>query len=141
MRTMANRFKIGLVLLLAVGAFLGGFIPQFLENRRLRSEIEASRTSLGRFQIQAEVDEIRNLAGKTLLQASRQNYGTAAELATQYFNSVQSLMSKTDNTALQSALSELLKLRDPIMSALAQANPAVVSELHSLLQRSYDLPV
>jgi len=27
------------------------------------------------------------------------------------------------------------------MSALAQANPAVVSELHSLLQRSYDLPV
>jgi hypothetical protein len=137
---MTNTSKVALVLLVAIAAFLFGYVPQFLENRRLQTEIEANQANITRLQTQTKVDEIRSLAGKALLQAMRQNYGTAAELSTQYFNNVQDLRAKTDNTALQSSLSELLKLRDPITSGLAQANPAIVSELQSLLQRSYELP-
>jgi hypothetical protein len=137
---MAIRHIIALALLIAIVAFLVGFVPQFLENRRLRSEIETNQAGVNQLRTQAEVEAIRNLAGKTLLQTLRQNYGNAAELSTQYFNKVQELMRKTENPALQSSLSELMKMRDSITSGLAQGNPTTLSELQALLQRSYELP-
>jgi hypothetical protein len=120
--------------------FLTGFVPQFMGRRRLNAELEDTRTRLSTAQLQIEIDELRSLAGRMLLEASHQNYGTAATHSTEYFNKVGELAGVTENVPLKTALSTLLARRDSINSGLAQGQPAIVPELQSLLQQTYDLP-
>jgi hypothetical protein len=132
--------KVGAVVVAVAAAFLIGFIPEFLQTRRLQTELDTARENVSRLQVQAQVDEARRLAGRMLLQVYRQNYGTAGELSTKYFDTLRVIADRTDNPSLKSSAAELLQLRDPITMALAQANAAVVPELQALLQRNYDLP-
>ena len=128
----------GAAVVLAV--FLAGFVPQFLDKRRLMTELEDTRTTLSTAQLQIEIDEIRSLAGRMLLEASRQNYGAASTHSTEYFNKVRDLAGETENASLKTALSALLDVRDSISSGLAQGKPTIIPELQSLLQRTYDVP-
>jgi hypothetical protein len=120
--------------------FLAGFVPQFLDKRRVQTELDDTRTKLSTAQRQIAIDEIRRLAGSMLLEASRQNYGTAREHSTEYFNRVSEMADKPENFALRNSLAELLNLRDSVTSNLAQANASVLSELQSLMEKTYNLP-
>ncbi len=128
----------GAVVVLAL--FLSGFVPQFLGKRRLETELRNTRLLLATAETQIEIDEIRSLAGRMLLEASRQNYGTASTHSTEYFNKVRNLAGEAENPALKTALSGLLDARDSINSGLAQGKPTIIPELQSLLQRTYDVP-
>jgi len=128
----------GLVAILA--AFSIGFVPQFTARRRLQADLSETRARLAVAERQIEIDEIRGLAGRMLLETSRQNYGNARELSTAYFNKVSELAEKTEDPALQAALLKLLSARDSITSALAQGNASVVTELQALLNDTYNAP-
>jgi hypothetical protein len=123
-----------------LAVFLVGFVPQFLAKRRLQNELEDTRTQLSTAQLQIEIDRSRNLAGRMLLEASRQNYGTAGTHSTEFFNKLRQLANETRNPSLQTSLSELLEERDSVTSGLAQGNSSVIPELQSLLQRTYNIP-
>lgn len=135
-----NRSKLigGLVVLLAV--FLTGFIPQYLGKRRLQSDLDDTRAQLSTAQLQNHIDKARNLAGRMLLEATRQNYGNAGELSTNVFNELSNLAGQAENPAVKSAVTELMQQRDAITSGLAQGNPSIIPDLQSFLQRLYDLP-
>jgi hypothetical protein len=120
--------------------FLAGFVPQFLEKRRVTAELQDVRTRLSTAQKQMAIDEVRNLAGLILLHASHQNYGTAREYSTQYFNKLRELADQSESATLKSSASELLQSRDSITSGLAQGTSSVVSELQVLLAATYSLP-
>jgi hypothetical protein len=135
-----NKGKIitGLVVLLVV--FLGGFIPQYLDKRRLQEELEQTRTQLSASQLQNDIDQARNLAGKMLLEASRQNYGTAAEHSTNLFNHLRELADKAQDASLKTSILSLMETRDSITSGLAQGSPSIIPEIQALMQRMYELP-
>jgi hypothetical protein len=137
---MNSKWKVIVSAAVVLAVFLAGFVPQFLDKRRLRAELEDTRTRLSTAQFQIRVDEIRSLAGRMLLEASRQNYGTASTHSTEYFNKVRELAGETENASLKTALSALLDARDSISSGLAQGKPTIIPELQSLLQRTYDVP-
>ena len=137
---MNARWKVIASAAVVLAVFLAGFIPQFLDKRRLETELEDARTKLSTAQLQIEIDEIRSLAGRILLESSQQNYGTAATHSTEYFNKVRDLAGKTENASLKTALSALLDTRDSISSGLAQGKPTITAELQALLQRTYDVP-
>jgi hypothetical protein len=75
-----------------------------------------------------------------LLEATRQNYATAREYSTQYFDRLRELTEKANDAPLKAALMELLNTRDSITGALAQGNPSIVSELQLLLERTDNVP-
>jgi hypothetical protein len=124
----------------ALAVFLVGFFPQFLEKRRLRTELAETQAWLSVAQRQTAIDELRRLAGRMLLEATRLNYGTAREHSTAYFNKLRELADKPDYASMNTSLRELLNSRDAITGGLAQANPSIISELQSLLERTYNLP-
>jgi hypothetical protein len=125
---------------LVLAVFLTGFVPQFVSKRRLQNELEDIRVRLSTARLQIEIDQLRTLAGRMLLETSRQNYGIAATHSTEYFNKARELADNADDQSLRSALSALLDARDSITSGLAQGNSAIMLELQSLLLRTYDLP-
>jgi hypothetical protein len=133
-------WKVILSLALLLAVFLLGFVPQFRESRRLSSELQDTRTSLAVAQEQRTIDDIRGLAGRTLLEVSRQNYGLATEHSSTLFNKLRELAGTTQNETLKTAAADLLSSRDSITSALAQGNPLVISDLQRLLEAAYNLP-
>jgi len=120
--------------------FLIGFVPQFLEKRRLEVELEAANARLATAQLQIVIDDLRELSGRMLLEASRQNYGTAREHSTAYFDKLRELADKSSESALKASLLDLLNSRDSITSGLAQVSKSINSDLQSLLERTYNLP-
>jgi hypothetical protein len=134
--------KVKMVLAVCVvgASFLAGFVPKFLEVRQLRAQLADTRTSLSDADLQRNINEIRILAGRILLEASRQNYGTAAGYSTDYFDRVRELRERTENPQTQTALAELVSQRDSITSGLAQADAAVISALQMLVEKTYNLP-
>jgi hypothetical protein len=137
---MTTKAKLLSSLIVILAAFLVGFMPQWLQNRRQTSELQTARETISRLQLQTEIEGIRNLAARMLLQASRQNYGNAGELSTDFFNRVQQLTATSTDSAVHTTAADLLQLRDSITSSLAQGNPAVVPDLQTLLQRTIDIP-
>jgi len=137
--TATAKLIVGAILIVAI--FLAGFVPQFMEKRRLQTELEDVRRDLNSAQLQIELDRTRNLAGRILLAASHQNYGIATTHAAEFFNRLQEMQGRTQNEPLKASLSTLLSTRDSITSGLAQGNPLIIPELQSLLERAYDLPL
>lgn len=135
-----NRWKVGLPIAGFLVAFLLGFVPQFSAKRALQTELDQSRDRLNRAEHVAQIHEIRDLAGRMLLDASRQNYGNALDRAGEYFGKAASLAGQTTDPPLQAALAMILESRDSLMASLSQANSTIVPELQALLQRTYDLP-
>jgi hypothetical protein len=137
---MNTKWKIIVGAIVVVLVFLGGFVPQFLDKRRIRTELADTRTTLATAQRQIAIDEIRELAGRMLLEASRKNFGIAREHSTEYFNKLREMLDKPENAAARTSLAELLNLRDSITSSLAQGNASVLSELQLLMEKTYNLP-
>ena len=122
------------------GSFLLGFVPQYREVGRLQSEMAETQSELSKTQLHIRIDELRNLAGRMLLEALQQNYGVARELSTQYFDKLTQLAAETESPALKGPLSTLVGQRDAITAGLTQGSPSVIPDLQSLLRRTYDLP-
>lgn len=137
---MALNWKIIVGAALVAGVFLLGFVPQFLEKRRLQVQLDDTQLRLSTAERQIEIDEIRSLAGRMLLEASRQNYGTAREFSTSYFNKVRELAEKSGDSPLKTSLLQLLNSRDSITTGLAKGNTSVIPELQSLLAGTHGLP-
>jgi molecular chaperone GrpE (heat shock protein) len=67
------------------------------------------------------------------LEATRKNYGTAQEHSRRFFDQVQQATTQTAAPAVKKTLDDVLKLRDPITTALANNDPAVLSGLQLVL--------
>jgi hypothetical protein len=132
--------KIVGIVIAILAAFLAGFIPQFLQNSELRLQLENARDAVDATRRQAALDRTRAMAGRILLEASRQNYGTAQEESAKFFNSLRDLAGASDEGELKTSLREILSQRDTITGRLAMGDAAVVAELRKLAEQTYDLP-
>jgi len=132
--------KLILAVVAGIAVFLIGFIPQYRENYRLKTEYEKTQNRVVQLERQMKIENLRDLAGRILLQASQLNYGIASDLSARYFNAVAELAGDAADERLKSSLLELLKVRDAVTGALAQGSAGVMPDLQSLAQRTYDLP-
>jgi len=123
-----------------MAAFVIGFVPQFLQKRQVQNDLETTRARFAIAQQQNAVDEIRMMAGRILLEASRKNYGIAGEHSTALFNKVRELAEKNDNASLKASLLILANWRDSITGGLARGDALIVPELQLLLEHTYELP-
>jgi hypothetical protein len=137
---VSAKLKVIGVVVSLLAVFLLGFIPQFLEKRRVQNELEDTRMKLSNAQRQMAIAELPSLAGRMLLAASRQNYGIARDYSSAYFEKVRELAGQPADSKTSAVLAELMKARDSITRGLAQGDASIVPELQSLLERTYQIP-
>jgi len=115
------------VVLLAL-AFGGGFVPQWLEARRLRATLETTSRDLRLATLHREL-------GLASHEAQRNNYASASEAATRFFDDCAKLASTEsflEEERTRVALSGYVAQRDEVMALLAAGDPTSRDRLAAL---------
>lgn len=125
-RSSASRFL--LVVLLLAAAFGGGYVPQWLEARKLRAELETC-------DLQLRLADAHRRLGVASHEAQRNNYASAGEAARQFFDECATL-ARTETFAEEPrtrvALLSYAGQRDQVMALLSAADPAARESLANL---------
>lgn len=113
------------VAFLVIAAFLGGFVPQWLEARSLRAELDQTELRL-------RLADAHRMLGMASHEAQRSNYASAGLAAAQFFDQSATL-ARTDALAndarTQVALLSYTSQRDEVMALLSAGDPAVRERL------------
>lgn len=123
---MRNKVLIGVLLLIIV--FLVGYLPQYLELRSVRAELDTSRQSNA-------LAELRDLAGYLMLETSQKNYGVAAGYASRFFERARQVHDQTADAQVKQTLAEILASRDQVTAAMAQGDPAVLTTVQDIFRK------
>jgi len=126
-RTSAGKRFLLIVFLLAL-AFLGGYVPQWLEVRNLRTQLEQT-------DLQLRLANAHRALGVASHEAQRSNYANAAQAAAVFFDSCATL-ARTDafenEQRTRVALLSYTAQRDEVMALLNAADPAARERLAGL---------
>ena len=136
---MTTKAKIVLWLTLLIAAFLFGLVPQYLQKQQLRGELIAANERMGSVERNLKMAELRDLAGLMLLEVLRHNYGSAKDYSSSYFDKVRKAAENPQNESQKKGLEEILANQDSLTSALAQADPASLSQVQMLAARTYEI--
>src|SRR5689334_2154463 len=83
MKMMRVHVTVWIVLL--IGGFLAGYIPEYLKNRDLRAQLETPQKTIDTLKMQNQFGDLRDEASMALLEMSRQNYGLARDHINEYY--------------------------------------------------------
>jgi hypothetical protein len=115
-----KKAALGAGILIAV--FFLGYIPSCIS---ARSAEEVS----GRIEQKLKLSEMLSRLGMASYEANRNNYASAAQMSTEFFNTMKQMADATTDDALKQKLLVLGVRRDEITTNLAQADPAVKEKL------------
>jgi uncharacterized protein len=103
---------VGIVLFLA--GFLLGFIPEYQKASKLTTQLETAR-------LESKLREIRALASLSYIDATKLNYGSAAEDSERMFGLAREVANDTKDDGLRSSLNGLLTFHDTRLKAHPEA--------------------
>ena len=132
------RVHLTLWLVLLIGGFLGGYIPQYLKNRDLRAELENPQKTIDSLKLQLQLGELRDDASMALLEMSRQNYGLARDHIGEYYNKLKDLSDTVQDPGLKKSLQDLSATRDTITADLATANASTLAAWQPVVVKTYE---
>jgi len=135
---MRRRTSVLLWLIVLLGAFLIGFVPQYQQKRQARADLAAANEKLSSIHTELKMAELRDLSGRMLVQVLLRNYGLAQDLASQYFNKLREAADQAHDPRAKNKLQDLLAMRDAITAALAQGDPTTSSEIQTLFTKTYE---
>jgi hypothetical protein len=130
--------KTGLVIggILVVAAFLGGFIPEYLDNRQLHDQLEAIRQQTASTQERSAADSAALQIGYVYLQTNLKNYGVASQYATKFFDRVRGIGGQTTDPNWRSAIPTILSKRDEVIGGLAKGEASTVGAVQDIFQQT-----
>jgi hypothetical protein len=118
---------VGIVLFLA--GFLLGFIPEYQKASKLTTQLETAR-------LESKLREIRALASLSYIEATKLNYGSAAEDSERMFGLAREVANDTKDDGLRSSLNGLLTFHDTVMGKLSAADASVLEPLQQIVQKT-----
>ena len=133
------KVHITLWIILFAGGFLLGFIPQYLKNRDLQSQLESPKKTIDELTLRVDEGEIRDFASLMLLELSRQNYGLARDYATQYYIKLKETADKAQDANLKKSLEELSSTRDSLTASLNTADSTSLAAVQPIVLRTFEL--
>jgi len=137
MKKMRVHATIWLVLL--IGGFLLGFIPQYVKNRDLRSQLETPQKTIDGLRAQLQMSELRDRASLMWIELSRQNYGLARDYAGQYYSKLQDTIDSVQDPSLKKSLQELAATRDSVTADLGAANASSLTATQSVVLKTFEV--
>jgi len=117
-----------LIVFLLAAAFGGGYVPQWLEARKLRAELTTC-------DLQLRLANSHRLLGLASHEAQRSNYASAAEAARLFFETSATLARTEtfeDEPRTRVALLGYIAQRDELMALLAAGDPISRDQLANL---------
>ena len=108
------RVHVSLWLVLLIGGFLLGFVPEYLKNRDLRLQLQNPQNTIDALKLQVQMGELRDAASLMLIEISRQNYGLARDYSTQFYGKVNDAIDTVQGPELKKSLQELATTRDSL---------------------------
>jgi hypothetical protein len=105
-----------------VAVFMLGYVPSCIDARSVRDQN-------AKLHLQLELSELRGRLGMISYEANRNNYGSASQLSTDFFDGLRSALDKTTDARMKDKLRAVLDRRDQITTDLAQVNPVVKEKL------------
>lgn len=139
METSRKHLVLGLTIVIGVVLiFLAGYLPGSSrarsaaeESRQSAQRLEETRALLAQSQYDLEVARLRGRFGEVVHEANVNNFASAAERATAFFDGLQGAMSSPQLGAgsRRNTLETILARRDEIGADLARADPGVKAKL------------
>jgi len=129
------KFKLIVGIVLFGAGFLVGFIPQHSQVEDLRGQLAGSTHQVGAAQAAVQAARLQIEGLLMYFEATRKNYGLAAEHATRFFQDGDQLAGGMADPVAKQAWQEILQSRDSIRGELAEGNPAVAPHLQALIER------
>ena len=114
---------------LAIAAFLAGFLPSYAKGKRLENDLRQA-------QQENRLAQLRDLAGVAYLEASQKNYGLAAGASARFFERTREVAAQTPQAGGRTALQDLLSGQDKITSLLAKGDPGALDNLQTLFVKT-----
>ena len=133
------KVHVSLWIILLAGGFLGGFVPEYLKNRELRTELENPQKTIEALKFQVQMGELRDLASLTLLELSRQNYGLARDYSTQYYNKLKDTIDTVQDVNLKHSLEELANTQNSFTTDLTGANPTSLTASQPIVSKTFEV--
>ena len=130
-------FTLWVVLLL--GGFLVGFVPEYMKNRDLRAQLQEPQKIIDALRLQAQLGQLRDAASLMILDVSRQNFGLARDHSVEYYTKLKELIDANPDPALKKSLEELAATRDDIDKELANTTPGSLAASQSLLLKTIEV--
>ena len=125
--------NIGALLIIWIGtvgiAFLAGYVPK-------HSQLRDDEIQIANLNFKLQLAHLRTLAGTLYLQTSERNYGLAVQTSSQFFDQLRSFVEQVNDPRLKQMLMELSKSQDQITAGLASGDPAVLTKVADLLQKT-----
>ena len=135
---MKTSGRIALWAILLIGTFLLGFVPEYLKNRELRSQVQDGQKTLDGMQLQVQLGQLRDAANLMAFEVSRQNFGLARDHATQFYTKLTETINSVQDPVLKKSLEEVAATRDATMQELAAPTPASLGLLQSVVLKTVD---
>jgi hypothetical protein len=105
-----------------IAVFLLGYVPSCLSARQ-------SREQNARLEYQLKLAELRGQLGLMSYEANRNNYTTAAQYSTGFFDGLREAVNQTQDETRKQKLQAVLGRRDEITANLTAADPGVKEKL------------
>lgn len=115
--------------LLFVAGLLIGFFPQHQRASKLADELKDA-------QLQSTLTEIRELALLSYLDASKMNYGSAAEDSERMFGLAREIVNQTKDENLRNSLNGLLTFQETVRAKLSAADASALEPLQQIVQKT-----
>jgi len=116
-------------IVLFVAGFLLGFIPQHKKAADLTKQLETAR-------LESKLREIRALVSLSYIDATKLNYGSAAEDSERMFGVAREVANDTKDDGLRSSLNGLATFRETVMDKLRAADASVLEPLQQIVQKT-----
>jgi len=147
MKAIANVGAVSLIAGVVLGSFLGAWYQRRGTDERIATAVgeESARAGrleaeVNRLQVRADLAEMHLRLGRVAMEADRQDYGTAGERATHFFDEVARLAKETKlDDKERAALENVLAARDELIAGLATAQPEAAERLKQLYLELFDL--
>jgi hypothetical protein len=119
-------------IILFVGGFLLGFVPQYVKNREFQRQITP-------LTLQVQMSDIRDAASLMLMELSRQNFGRARDYSVQFYSKLEQAAQSVPDANLKKSLEELASTRDSVSKTLAAADSGSLAVVQPVVLRAFEL--
>src|SRR5437879_12992643 len=120
------RVHITLWLVLLVGGFLVGYVPEYFKNRDLQAQLQDPQKTIDALKLQLQMSELRDDASLMLLELSRQNFGFARDYSSQFYSKLKEVTDAVQDPGLKKSLEDLAATRENLTEQLPTTNIAAL---------------
>src|SRR6266481_7026730 len=133
------RVHIILWLVLLIGGFLAGYVPEYLKNRELEAQLQDPQKMIDALKVQLQMSELRDAASMMLLELSRQNFGFARDYSAQFYNKLKDVTDSVQDPGLKKSLEDLAATRENLTAQLATANTGALAISQPIVLKTFEV--